>query len=603
MRFLTALLLLAASGPATAQTITDLRYELRYDSATARQRSIEVTTRFRVAGPAVVLLSLPSWTPGAYEIANFAKHVRGFSARQDGTELVWDKTDYDTWRIGPTGPGPVEVRFSYHADDLDNARAWARNDFVLVNGTNVFLYPEGAGLDFPATVTVRTSPGWLVATGMRLGKPVEEGQSESKGVEESHYSAPSYHDLVDMPFFIGRLDVDSAQAGGHWYRVASWPAGAFQGPKRQQFHRELAGSVPAMSRVFGETPWDAYTILLLFDSTFSGGSALEHQNSHVGIYNPEFIGSTVLASITAHEIFHGWNVKRLRPADLWPYRYDRPQETVWLWVSEGITDYYADLALVRGGVVDSSGFAALTQQKIDETYDAPAVALEDASLSTWISPEDGTASIYYPKGALAGFLLDILIRDGSDNQRSLDDVMRGLYRRAWKADRGFTAEDWWDAVSRAAGGRRFEDFARRYIDGRDEFPWSEVLPLAGFRLSVDTIREPRIGITTTQDSTGTIVEQVGFNGMGDAAGMLPRDRLIKVGEIEVAGPEFGLAFRQRYAREQPGFAIPIVVERAGQRLTLAGHLRLVVRVERRFEFLAIPGAKAARIRAGLLSGR
>ncbi len=597
MKFLTSLLLLAATGQATAQTITDLRYELRYDSATARQRSIEVTTRFRVAGPAEVLLSLPSWTPGAYEIANFAKHVRGFSARQDDTELVWDKTDYDTWRIRPTGPGPVEVRFSYHADDLDNARAWARNDFLLVNGTSVLLYPEGAGLDFPATVTIQTARGWSVATGMNALRPPSTPFDTLR-----QFAERTYHDLVDMPFFIGRLDVDSTQAGGRWYRVASWPAGAFRGAARQQFHRELAGSVPAMSRVFAETPWDAYTILLLFDSTFGGGSALEHQNSHVGIYNPEFIGSTVLASITAHEIFHGWNVKRLRPADMWPYRYDRPQESAWLWVSEGITDYYADLALVRGGVVDSSGFAALTQQKIDETYDAPAVALEDASLSTWISPEDGTATIYYPKGALAGFLLDILIRDGSDNQRSLDDVMRGLYQGAWKANRGFTAEDWWGAVSRAAGGRPFEDFARRYIDGRDEFPWSDVLPLAGFRLAVDTIREPRIGITTTEDSTGTIVEQVGFNGMGDAAGLLPGDRLIKVGEIEVAGPDFGLAFRQRYARERPGFAIPIVVERAGQRLTLEGSLRQVVRVERRFEFLEGASEKARRIRASMLRG-
>src|SRR6185436_8594523 len=141
MRHLATLLVLAGSAPAAAQSVTDMRYELRYDSTTAKQRSLEVTTTFRVAGAGRVLLSLPSWTPGAYEVANFAKHVRSFSARQNGTELAWDKSDYDTWRIRPTGPGPVEVRFSYLADDLDNARAWARSDFLMVNGTNVFLYP------------------------------------------------------------------------------------------------------------------------------------------------------------------------------------------------------------------------------------------------------------------------------------------------------------------------------------------------------------------------------------------------------------------------------------------------------------------------------
>jgi predicted metalloprotease with PDZ domain len=451
--------------------VSAVRYQLRFDSETAREHLVDVTMTFELAGTAPVQLSLPAWTPGAYEISNFARNVRGFEARQDTTSIRWDKIDYDTWRLRPIRPGRVTVHFSYFANDLDNAKAWSRNDFLLVNGTNVFLYPEGSRLDFPATVTVTTSEGWRVATGMRLAGP------------NRAYREGNYHDLVDMPFFIGRFDVDSTEVDGKWIRVASWPAGVFHGTPRQQFEHELGGSIPSMAKVFGETPWDRYTIMLIFDPSFGGGSALEHQNSHVGIYNPEFIGTPILASITAHEIFHSWNVKRLRPADLWPYHYDRPQETVWLWVSEGITDYYADLALVRGGIVDSSGFQALTQEKVDAVYDAPPVALEDASLSTWISPTDGTSSIYYPKGALAGFLIDIMIRDASDNKRSLDDVMRGLYQRDYKNGRGFTGADWWTAVSQAAGGKSFEQFAARYIDGRDEFPWAPVLPLAGFQLA------------------------------------------------------------------------------------------------------------------------
>jgi predicted metalloprotease with PDZ domain len=589
MRYATIAIILASAGTASAQSITDIRYQLRYDSSTARQRQLEVTTTFRVAAAGPVLLSLPAWTPGAYEVANFAKHVRAFSAKQGSTDLAWDKSDYDTWRIRPTQAGEVIVRFSYHADDLDNARAWARSDFLMVNGTNVFLYPEGQGFSFPATVTVKTATGWRAVTGM-------------KETATGSFGEANYHDLVDKPFFIGKLDLDSAQAGGKWFRVASWPSGIFQGSSRKQFHDEVAGSVPPMAKVFGEQPWDAYTIFLLFDSTFGGGSALEHTNSHVGIYNPEFMGSVILASITAHEIFHAWNVKRLRPADMFPYRYDVPQETAWLWVSEGITDYYADLALVRGQVVDSSGFVALTQQKIEETYDSPPVALEDASLSTWISPDDGSATVYYPKGALAGFLLDILIRDASNNTKSLDDVFRGLYQRAWKANRGFTAEDWWGAVSAAAGGKRFDDFAKRYIDGREEFPWAEVLPLAGFKLAIDSIREPRMGIATTGDGPGAIVEQVGEGGMGDEVGLMPGDKLIKVGDIDVNGPQFGLDYRRRYAREPAGTAIPIIVERGGQRLNLQGTLRLATRVERHFEFLPNVGEKAARIRASLLKG-
>ena len=119
-----------------------------------------------------------------------------------------------------------------------------------------------------------------------------------------------------------------------------------------------------------------YTVMVIFEPSYGGGSALEHQSSHVGIYNPQFIGTPILPSITAHEIFHAWNVKRLRPAELWPYRYDQAQPTSWLWVSEGITDYYADLALVRGGIVDSTGWLDFTQQKVTEVAASPPVALE-----------------------------------------------------------------------------------------------------------------------------------------------------------------------------------------------------------------------------------
>ena len=105
---------------------------------------------------------------------------------------------------------------------------------------------------------------------------------------------------------------------------------------------------------------------------YGGASGLEHQNSHVDMFAPPYVGSEFQPSLYAHEIFHSWNVKRLRPADMWPYQYSRPQPTPWLWVSEGITDYYADLAEVRGGVVDEKGFYALTAEKINEVMNARA---------------------------------------------------------------------------------------------------------------------------------------------------------------------------------------------------------------------------------------
>jgi len=587
------MLSLAASVPAAAQggaagRISDIRYELRFDAALAASREVQVGMRFRVADAEPVLLSMPAWTPGAYEISNFARHVRGFRAEQNGRPLQWDKSDFDTWRVRPGAAGEIRVEFRVLAEEQDNAKAWARADFVMLNGTNVFPYPEGQGLDFGADVSVVTEAEWLVATGMRpAGRP-------------NSFREANYHDLVDMPFFIGRLDVDSTMVDGRPYRLASWPAGALRGPARQLLLAQMRSMLPPMHQVFGETPWQSYTTLLLFDESFGGGSALEHQNSHVGIYHPGFIGTPILASITAHEIFHAWNVKRLRPVEMVPYRYDGPQPTVWLWVSEGVTDYYADLALVRGGIVDSTVFLALLSEKLTDTEAAPPVALEDASLTAWISPTDGTSSVYYPKGALAGFLLDIMIRDASDNRRSLDDVLRTLYLRVWKAGRGFTGEDWWGAVREAAGGKDFREFASRYIDGREPFPWSEMLPLAGLRLVSDTTREARIGVTTETDSIGSLVIQVAAGSSAAEAGVDPGDYLLSVGEVSADDQNFGLRFRARYGGMPEGTTLPLSILREGRELTLPGRLRFESRIDSRIEFDPRAGLKARRIRSGLL---
>src|SRR5690349_5757506 len=443
------------AAAAVSAPLTNVRYEVTFDSITAQARRLQVAMSFDVAGRGPVLLSLPEWTPGAYELSFFARWVSDFTPVAGDKPLTWDKLDYDTWRVQPAGAKSMTVRFNYLADTLDNAMAWARPDFALFNGTNVFLYPEGRSTTFPATVTVHTEPSWLVATGMQ---PVPSSPRT--------YREENYHDLVDKPFFIGRMDLDSTQVAGHWTRLVTYPAGMLTGATRTQTLDALGKIIPAEAQVFDETPWSAYNVMMIFDSAYGGGSALEHTNSHVGIYSPGFIGNPILASITAHEIFHAWNVKRLRPADMVPYRYDRSEPTVWLWVSEGITDYYADLALRRGGIIDDQQFLNVTGEKLAKVAAAPPTALEDASLTTWIHPTDGSEYLYYPKGSLAGFALDIMIRDASNNQHSLDDAMRELYRTTYKAGgRGFTGAQWWAAVSKAAGGRRFADFASKYVDG------------------------------------------------------------------------------------------------------------------------------------------
>jgi len=571
--------------------VKTIEYQVTFDSSTAESRIIKVGMSFTTSGQGSVLLSLPEWTPGAYEVGNFARFINEFSASEDNAQLDWDKADKDTWRVRVPKAGKVQVTFEYKADSLDNANAWSKPNFAFFNGTNLFLYPEGSGMDFTSSVTVRTNPAWRVTTGMHM-----------TGVNT--YSAANYHDLVDMPFFVGQFDIDSTTIVGKTFRFASYPAGSITPFVRTGVFQQLAKILPFQAMVFGEIPWDSYTLLQVSDSEFSLGAAsgLEHQNSHLDIISPVVLGNPILASLYAHEVFHAWNVKRLRPAEMTPYQYDREQPTPLLWISEGVTDYYADLSQIRGKTTTARGFYGATTEKIDHIIETVPISLEDASLSTWIKPVNGTDDIYYDKGSVAGLLLDIMIRDASDNHRSLDTVMRELYETTYKKGKGFTNEEWWAAVSRAAGGKSFAEFERRYIDGREPFPYDSILPLGGMKLFVERTVRPSLGISISEDEDGLRVMQVVVSGPGATAGVKLGDYLVKVGGLDAADPAFQEKFNSKFGGMAPGGLIPIEIKRGTQRLTLNAPVRFNTTEARRLIEVTNASPKAVRVRDGLLNG-
>lgn len=579
----------AVANAAASAPISDVGYHITIDSADAAQRRIRVAMTFTVSSADPVLLALPAWTPGSYELAYWAKNVSSFAASSAGRPLSWDKADYQTWRVRPTGSGTVSVSFQYRNDSLDNSNSWSQPDFSLLNGATLFLYPAGRPFDFPSTVELRVPPSWRVATGM-----------PSTG--RNTFNASNYHDLVDYPIMAGRFDFDSTRVGSGWLRFASYPALVETAARRATTISDLAKIISVESVVFGETPWTTYTVMQIADTNFAAIVGLEHQNSHVDLTNVLAIGQPVLTSVYAHEIFHAWNVKRLRPADLWPYQYAHEQPTAWLWVSEGVTDYYADLALVRSGVSDSAAFFATTAGKIREIAQLPPFGLDDASLSAWIHPTDGTADAYYPKGSLAGLMLDIMIRDASDNKHSLDDVMRGLYRQDYKAGKGFAADEWWKAVESAAGGKSFADFNARYIDGRDSYPWQTVLPLAGMQLITDSIRTPVLGVTMSQEDNGSRITAVAPGSTAEQAGVQPGDDLVSVGDIPGSVPALAEHLREKYGNARNDAIIPITIMRGGKQSSLAAPLQFTWRVELRIAPVSGATAKAVRVRSGILHG-
>ncbi|HEX4683471.1 MAG TPA: PDZ domain-containing protein [Gemmatimonadaceae bacterium] len=578
---------LAQRAPASAP-ITDIRYEVTADSATAAARELVVAMSFRVASAQPVVLALPAWSPGHYVLLWFAARATRFGAEQGGRPVAWHKLDPETWQITPAGAGEVRVSFHYAADAIDRAVAWTAPNFAFFNGTNLFLYPVGQGFDWPARVTVHTTPGWRITTGMT---PVAGAANT--------FTERNYHDLVDMPFYVGRFDVDSTRVAGRWVRWALYPAGAMTPERRDRTFGWLQKILPAHAAVFDTIPFRDYTVFVRSDTIVNGGG-LEHQSSQVDeVLRSQLDGN--FAGLYAHEMFHAWNVKRLRPADLVPYRYDDMQPTPWLWESEGVTDYYGLLAQTRTGLLDTTAAFNYLANAVATSEIAPG-SVTDASLSSWIPWRDPVAGIYYAKGGLIGFLLDVLIRDGSGGERSLDDVMRTLYRTTYERGRGFTSDDWWGTVASAAGtpgaAAYYAEFSRRYVVGREPLPVDSILPLAGLRVERLTIHEPRIGITMLSDSAGASISNVTPGGAADAAGLRVGDRLVSVGDVPIVNDASFNDVRSRYA-ETTASALPVVVRRGAETLTVQVPVRLVGRYVTRV--VVDPGAtaKATGIRTGI----
>lgn len=578
----------AQARPVQSAPVADYRIEVTLGASQVEARSVDVTTSFRVDAPGAVLLSMAAWTPGSYEIESYARAVSGFEVRQGADPVSWDKLDPDTWRLTLRRAGAVTVKYRVRIDQLDVAGSWAAEDFAFFNGSNVFLYVEGRA-ETPALVVLRSEASWRVATGMTPGDSARQ------------YRASDVHDLLDHPMFVGRFDLDSALVAEKWMRLATWPVGTVAGTRRAALWDALTRSVEPLATVFGEVPWKSYTVLQVVHDEVSGMAALEHSESELALVGTSYLDEPFVLGVHAHELVHAWNVKRLRPAELTPYRYDVAQPTPWLWLSEGITDYYADIALVRSGLLDETGFLANTLGKMESVANRPATSLEDASLQTWLGMRDGTGDLYYDKGSLAGLALDILIRDASNNASTLDHVMRELYANTYKAGRGFTHDDVWNAIARATRGRAWGDFERRYIDGREPFPWAEWLSRGGWRLVVDSISEPRLGVLMRSHPEGVMVVGLDPDGMAARAGVELGDILLDIGGMATNDPRFGERWRSVWGARN-GASLTITLKREEMRFSRTAIVELDTRVDRRIEPDPNASAKARRIRTGILQG-
>jgi predicted metalloprotease with PDZ domain len=529
-----------------------------------------------------VVLRMPLWRPGSYNYAQFQRKVSELKAiDQGGKERAILPCDDRSWQVDARGATRLTVSYKLGVENVADAGA---PPAIMRNGPATFLYVEDA-LNLPHTLSFDLPAGWQHASGHRA-HPLREGV----------FYSPNYDVFVDCPLILGDFERYEFTLHERPFEVVLYG----KRPTAEQFNRaawvETVKKISAASYdVVGDFPFERYAYLFGF-TDIGGGYGLEHLNSTTIEFNHGIVKSgnlESLESVTAHEFFHLWNVKRIRPEILGPFDYATDARTKDLWWMEGVTSYYNDVILQRAGLRSAADWFVESQAQVGRTLQgAPGygkLSPERASWTVW----DGTGNqiSYYDQGQALGFLLDVQIRHHTGNARSLDDVVRFLHRWVNYPDAGLRPGDLERAV-RAISGWDCSEFFDRYVEGNQRFPYAEVVRLAGLNCLEQRIGDPYLGIALDEKLVLTRDEE--------SAGLKVGDQLVRVAGAGVRNQsEVQTAAAQLKAGEQ----IELIVERAG-----AGRVKIPWTVKERdrssLRLWVDEAATAAQkaILSGILSG-
>jgi predicted metalloprotease with PDZ domain len=480
-----------------------------------------------VSGPALDV-ALPVWRPGKYAVLNPAGSVSGVRAQAStGEPLTISKLDKTTWRVQTNGAHDVEVFYTLYANSLNDRTRHVDDTHAFLSGATVFFYVPDRRND-PLSLQLQAPQNWKIACGL-----------EHAPNDPTTLLAPSYDVLIDSPIEIGVHDVLHFQVRGVPHEIVIWGEAQYD---RSRLTSDFAKIVETQAALFGGIPYERYLFLIHIGPGLGGGT--EHVNSTI-MQTParafeDEDNYQKLLSLASHELFHAWNVKRLRPAALRTIDFAKENYTDLLWFCEGTTSYYDDLFVVRAGLNSPDAYLKTLGEAIHQLRSRPGSrvqSLAESSFDAWIkfnqpSPDDVNSTVsYYDNGALASLLLDLELRKRTANRVSLDAVMREMHERFPDSGPGFTTDDLIEMASRLSQ-TRFEEFFDRYIQGTDAYPFEDVLDVVGLTLSrsnqvpgVDGARA-YIGLNL-QDLNGCAsVRYVLSDGPAYTAGVLVGDEIV-----------------------------------------------------------------------------
>jgi len=520
--------------------------------------------------------ALPAWIPGSYMIRDFARHVVSIRAASRGRAVAIEKLDKHTWRAEPVA-GPLAVSCEVYAWDLSVRGAHLDTRHAFFNGACVFLRVLGQEAA-PCELEIVRPRGaryrnWRVATAMaRKGaKPYGFGA----------YAASDYDELIDHPVEMGEFTLASFRAGSVPHDIVITGRHATD---TRRLKRDLKRLCEHHMRFFGDpAPMKRYVFLVTAVGEGYGG--LEHRASTALLCSREDLprkGETdvveryrTFLGLVSHEYFHTWNVKRIKPAAFVPYDLDRENYTTLLWAFEGITSYYDDLALVRCGLIEKKDYLELLGRSITTHLRTPGRArqnLAESSFDAWIKyyrqDENSPNAIvsYYVKGSLVALCLDLLVRDKTRGRKSLDDVMRALWRRHGLTGAGLE-EDGIERLAEEATGVKLERYFDDWLRSTRELPLEALRATQGVEMelrpaesaqdkggrpasSKKTAGLAMLGIRARAQGDDTAVTHVLEGGAAEEVGIAAGDLLIAVDGLRPghAGLDAALAKRSAGAR-------------------------------------------------------
>lgn len=492
---------MTVSSLAAQETI---KFEVSFQEPQAHY--IDVSMRVSNIKSDYLDIKMPVWAPGSYLIREFPKNVEGLAAKSNGTPISSKKIDKSTWRVGTEGIGEIEVTYRVYAFEVSVRTSFVDASHAFLSPTGVFMYLDGK-IGLPAEVTVVPHASWSrISTGL----PAVKG-------EKNTFFAKNFDILFDSPIEVGNQDVFTFDAAGAHHEVAMVGGGNYD---KASLKRDMARIVEAQTNIYGENPNDRYVFIV--HNYRSGGGGLEHLNSTVlgasrFAYNTER-GYKSFLGLVAHEYFHLWNVKRLRPENLGPFDYSAENYTPNLWISEGFTAYYDNLTLRRCDFYGTEEYLQVLANDINSVENRPGNLIQplaSSSFDAWIKqyrPNENsynTTVTYYSKGALIAMLLDLRILEATQGKKKLDDVMKRMYELYYlDKDRGFSRAEFQEVAEEIAGVDLDDVFHN--VDVAKPIDYNKYLNYAGLKLIdlYDGRRAKTLGVRTSEKDGRHIVTTV-----------------------------------------------------------------------------------------------